>query len=184
MTDGDPLARLVSVEGESSIGLPEPLAQLYDDLAPELHRFVLGVVRESDLADDVMQAAMIKAIEHGHEVRPETSRGWLFQVAFREALVARRRIAAQDRGQRRLAGIRLDRDQTPEDLLIRGETIDAVRHALQRIPDEQRAVILARIYEDKTFAEIARETGLPLGTVLTRMRRGLDKMRNFLKPGG
>ena len=45
-------------------------------------------------------------------------------------------------------------------------------------------MVLARVYEDKTFAEIAAEAGLPLGTVLTRMRRGLEKLRKTMRPGG
>ena len=44
-------------------------------------------------------------------------------------------------------------------------------------------MVLARVYEEKTFAEIAGETGLPLGTVLTRMRRALEKMRRTMRPG-
>ena len=70
---------------------PDPVASLYAALAPELRRFVLGVVRDPELADDVMQATFVKAIEQGHEARAETARGWLFRVAFHEALAARRR---------------------------------------------------------------------------------------------
>jgi RNA polymerase sigma-70 factor (ECF subfamily) len=39
------------------------------------------------------------------------------------------------------------------------------------------------MYEDKTFAQIAEELGLPLGTVLTRMRLALEKLRRTLRPG-
>ena len=69
----------------------------------------------------------------------------------------------------------------PDDGLIRGETVDAVRRALGALPDAQRQVVLARVYDDKTFAQIARESGLPLGTVLTRMRLALDKLRDALR---
>lgn len=51
-------------------------------------------------------------------------------------------------------------------------------------PEEHRRVILARVYDDKAFAEIVRDSGLPLGTVLTRIRRALGKMRRTLRPGG
>ena len=44
-------------------------------------------------------------------------------------------------------------------------------------------MVRARVFEEKTFAEIAGESGLPLGTVLTRMRRALEKMRRTLRPG-
>ena len=42
---------------------------------------------------------------------------------------------------------------------------------------------MARVYEDKTFAHIAREQGLPLGTVLSRMRRALAKLKRGLESG-
>ena len=58
-----------------------------------------------------------------------------------------------------------------------------VRKALGGLPEEQRRVVLARVYDDKTFAEIAGEFGLPLGTVLTRMRRALEKLRRTMSPG-
>ena len=185
MTDREALARPLEVDGPSTAGGACPITSLFDGLAPELRRFVLGVVRDPDLADDVMQATFLKALEHGHEARAETARGWLFRVAFHEALASRRRASARDEGARRLARLRpRPEDPTPDAPLIRGETVALVREALAKLPEEQRKVVLARVYEDKTFAEIAGEAGLPLGTVLTRMRRGLEKMRKTLRPGG
>ncbi len=159
------------------------VASIYAGIADELRRFVLGVVRDPELADDVLQATFVKAVEHGHEVRVETARGWLFRVAFHEALAARRRQASRDRGHRRLAGLRPRLDAPPDAPLIRSETVEAVRKALGELPEEQRKVVLARIYDDKTFAEIAGEFHLPLGTVLTRMRRALEKLRRTMSPG-
>jgi RNA polymerase sigma-70 factor (ECF subfamily) len=184
MTDGEAVARPVSVEGETATEGHGPVARLYAELAPELRRFILGVLADPELTDDVLQATFIKAIESGHQARSETFRGWLFQVAFREALALRRRQAVRDRGHRRLADFGPTTDDAPDDGLLRNENIEAVRDALRKIPEEQRAVILARIHDDKTFAQIASEMGLPLGTVLTRMRRGLDRLRNSLRPRG
>ena len=59
----------------------------------------------------------------------------------------------------------------------------ALRKALGELPAEQGRVVWARMYEDKTFAQIAEEFGLPLGTVLTRMRLALEKLRRTLHPG-
>ena len=184
MTDGEALARPLPVEGVAAAEGAVPMASLYADLADELRRFIIGVVRDPGLADDVMQATFVKAVEHGHEARVETSRGWLFRVAFHEALASRRRQAARDKGHRRLADFRARRDAGPDEPLIRGEAVEAVREALRQLSEEQRRVVLARVYEEKTFAEIAGEFGLPLGTVLTRMRRALEKMRRTMRPGG
>src|SRR5947209_8498522 len=63
----------------------------YEEHGGELARFVLGVVRDADLAGDVMQATLSKALELGHTARSETLKGWLFRVAFHEAMAVRRR---------------------------------------------------------------------------------------------
>jgi RNA polymerase sigma factor (sigma-70 family) len=159
------------------------VAELYEKYGNELRRFVLGVVRDPERAGDVVQAAFVRAAELGHTARPETIKGWLFQVAFREALTVRRRVEARDRAVRRLAALGFRPGERPEETLIRNETIAAVRRALQELPAEQNRVVWARMYEDKTFAQIAEESGLPLGTVLTRMRLGLEKLRRNLKMG-
>jgi RNA polymerase sigma factor (sigma-70 family) len=161
------------------------VAALYSEYGTELRRFVLGVVRDAPLADDVVQATFARVIERGHTARPETFKGWLFQVAFREALTARRRRETRDQANRRLASLVPGRPagEGPEEALIREETVAAVRKALGALPDDQGRVVWARLYEDKTFAEIAEEFGLPLGTVLTRMRLALEKLKRSLRPG-
>ncbi len=152
----------------------------------ELRRFVLGVVRDPDLTSDVMQATFSKALELGHNVRPETMKGWLFRVAYHEALELRRRRIAGDSARRRLADLGLVRSQEerrPEQPLIVGETVASVRKARSdRFRDRTaRRVVEARVYQDKTFAEIARDQDLPLGTVLTRMRLALKRLRDALE---
>jgi len=156
------------------------VAELYTQYGNELRRFVLGVVRDPELAGDVVQAAFARAAEMGHTARPETIKGWLFQVAFREALTVRRRVEARDRAIRKLASLGFRPGERPEEALIRRETIAAVRRALEELPKEQSRVVWARMYEDKTFAQIAEESELPLGTVLTRMRLALEKLRRSL----
>jgi RNA polymerase sigma factor (sigma-70 family) len=168
--------------GQATID-PTLVAALYAEHGAELRRFVLGVVRDQELAGDVLQMTFARAIERGHTARAETFKGWLFQVAFREALTARRRRETRDQANRRLASLGFQAGERPEEGLIRAETVAAVRKALGELPAEQGRVVWARMYEDKTFAEIAEECGLPLGTVVTRMRLALEKLRRTLRTG-
>jgi RNA polymerase sigma-70 factor (ECF subfamily) len=158
------------------------LLTVYVEVETELRRFVLGVTRDPNATDDVMQATFVKAVEAGDGVRLESGKAWLFRVAFHEALELRRRSASRERGRLRLAELGRALPPGPDAAVIQVETAARVRQALARLPEEQRRVIVARVDEDKTFAEIAREANLPLGTVLTRMRRGLEKLRRIL-PG-
>lgn len=160
---------------------PALIAALYHQHGPELRRFVLGVVRNADLADDVMQATFIKAIERGE--RSRSLRPWLFRVALNEALAARRKEAIHQRSCGRIASSWSALGERPEDGLIRDETVGSIRECLAALPPEQFRVVRARIYEDKTFAEIAQEQGVPLGTVLTRMRLALARLRRALGTG-
>ena len=68
----------------------------------------------------------------------------------------------------------------PDSGLVQGETVEAVRKAIGELPENQQIVVRSRIYEDKTFAVIAEELGLPLGTVLTRMRLAMQKLERAL----
>jgi len=162
----------------------------FAELAGELRTFLLGVLRNDDSAGEALQATLVKAIERGDEARPETRRGWLFRVALNEALVLKRKAKIQEKSFRQLAqndarrhesaGGSVTRNESPLGFALRAEAIEQVRTALDGLPAEQRQVVRMRIYELKTFAVIASELKLPLGTVLTRMRLATEKLRDRL----
>lgn len=162
---------------------PERIADLFERHGDELRRFVLGVVRNPDLAADVVQTTFARAVERIDSTRGETVKGWLFRVAFHEAITTRRRRATSDQVHRRLFERGRPEVDSAETAAIRVETVMAVREALGRLPENQRQVVWARIHEAKTFREIAEESGLPLGTVLTRMRLALARLRDALGTG-
>ena len=71
--------------------------------------------------------------------------------------------------------------ESPYEVAIRHEEIQTTRNLLDSLPDAQRAVIDGKIFAGKTFAAIANESGIPLGTVLTRMRLALKKLRDLIE---
>lgn len=159
---------------------PAVVAALYAEHAKELRYFLLGVLHDAASADDALQAAFAKAVEQGHKAREETLKGWLFRVAFNEALLLRRRQAVRDKAYRQLGWMHHAAGESPDARLDRHETVERVRKALDELPAEQRQVVHMRIYEEKTFATIAGELHVPLGTVLTRMQLALRKLRRTL----
>ena len=156
------------------------VAALFLEYEGELKRFLWGVLRDNHLTNDVLQAAFVKMIEHGHTTREETRKAWLFRVAYHEALALRRREKVGKQAAERLAGERPSAAAAAEEPLIRLETLQAVRRALEGLPAEQRRVVAMRVYEEKTFAQIAEELNIPLGTALGRMRLALAKLRQAL----
>lgn len=161
---------------------PGVVAALFLEHAEELRRFLIGILRDHNTAADVLQLTFTKAIERGHTAREETLKGWLFRVAYNEAIVVKRRQAVQSRAVQALGTAGEKPSAAPESRLVRWEDVERVRRALDGLPPEQAQVVRMRMYDEKKFVEIAGELQLPLGTVLTRMQAALKKLKKALDP--
>ncbi len=159
---------------------PSIVAALYLTHGEELRRFLLGLVRDPALAADVLQTTFARLVERGHETRAETRKAWLFRVAYHEAMAVRRREAVGDKVVREVAWQSNGDVPTAEDRLVRFEAVQNVKEELANLRPEERQIVRMRIYEEKTFAVIAKELGIPLGTALARMRTALIKLRKRL----
>lgn len=153
----------------------------------DLKSFLLGVLKNRDLAEDVFQKTAIRAIESAQTARAATLRGWLFQIALNEARQLlrqkKRELQHRERHAEQVSSEYAERQanagaQWMLDLgLVGEETVKAIQRSLIQLPPEQQEVIRRRIYGGQTFAAIAEQMRLPLGTVLTWMRRGLLRLR-------
>jgi RNA polymerase sigma-70 factor (ECF subfamily) len=162
-------------------GASPDVAALYAQYAPGLRRLVVGVLRDRDAADDVVQATFAKATDAAANIAAEAMKSWLYRVAFHEALTWKRRSDVDRKATEKLAFRVRNPDAAGEEALVHRELVEKVRQAMQSLPANQSQVVQARIYQEKTFAQIAKDMGLPLGTVLTHMRRALEKLRRKLK---
>ena len=145
--------------------------------------FAMGLLRSRELAREVVQTTFGKAIEHAGTIPPEGRKAWLFKVARNEALAIRRRDGVTRRVYESVAteASRSAGGAEPGEELVRSEQVEVIRRALAALPENQRRVVEERFFGERTFAEIAAEAGLPLGTVLTRMRLALGKLEQALK---
>ena len=159
---------------------PKSLTEWYAEYADRLRAFVYGLLRNWALTEDIVQAVFEKALTCGGEVRPGSETAWLFQVAFTEAMNTRRREEINQRSFAKLC--RSDREiHPPFERLLEREVLEQMRQALENLPPEQKKVVTERIYEERTFQEIADRSRVPLGTVLTRMRLAIQKLRDALQ---
>ncbi len=156
---------------------------LYQSHAPAVRRFVLGVLKDHDLADEALQQTFVQLMEQGHTARTESMRGWIFKVAFHQAIALRRRLQAQDRVSRQFAleSIWQRQDPSAGDQVLDREDLDRAQAAVAGLPATQREILRLRFQESKTFAQIAEQIGVPLGTALTRMRLALTRLRRVLQ---
>jgi RNA polymerase sigma-70 factor (ECF subfamily) len=152
----------------------EPLCARYE--AP-LFQFLLGILRDHHEAEDALQETFVRALQRLDGVDPDHLRGWLFTVAYHQAMLARRRHKKPAAALEKVAGGVSDPEPGP---VLQAETReDAVRlrRLLEQLPEGQREVIRQRVYEGKRFREIAATLGCPLNTALARMHEGLKRLR-------
>jgi RNA polymerase sigma-70 factor (ECF subfamily) len=155
----------------------------------DLKTFLAGVLQDRHLAEDAFQKTVVRAIETDRTGRQETLRGWLFQVALNEARQIRREIRRENLQRQKLAdqtgasettglmGRSNDLKWMVDAVLVSDDLAMAIRRSLGKLPADQQEVVRRRIYEGQGFAEIAADMKLPLGTVLTWMRRALMRLK-------
>jgi RNA polymerase sigma-70 factor (ECF subfamily) len=160
---------------------PQWPAALFEEYRPRLERFVVGILHDREAAADVVQTVFAKAVEAADKLRPEGAKSWLYKAAFHEAISWKRRAGVERKAADRLLERERDKgSRTEADLPVRNETVERVREAVRELSIRQQEVLRARIYDEKTYAEIAADLQAPLGTVLTQMRRALEKLRQRL----
>ena len=178
------------VELELEPTKPESLASLDNASAErlfhahrdELSKFLLGVLRDRESVADALQATFAVLLEKGGSVEPSARRAWLFRVSFNQAMLTHRNSKAQQKALERVAWEATVPQPTPLDEALQAEKRERVGRALEKLSSDQRDLVKKRIYEGKTFAEIARETGVPLGTLLSRMQAALKKLNQIMQP--
>jgi RNA polymerase sigma-70 factor (ECF subfamily) len=159
------------------------LEALYDRYATLVYSLALRIVRNTSDAEDVTQEAFAQVWAHAK--RFDAARGavpaWLSVIARSRALDRLRRSAA-GAGASSPDGLDAIPDPTPSVELIAAsaEQVAAAREALAALPADQRAVLALAYYEGLTQAEIAARTSTPLGTVKTRIRTGLQRIRDAM----
>jgi RNA polymerase sigma-70 factor (ECF subfamily) len=169
--DGSLLARYRS-------GDERALEEIFARYEVPLFQFLVGILRDHHQAEDVLQETFVRALERLDGVDPNHLRGWLFTVAYHQAMLAKRRQKTRRHGAEKYNGeLAADRNGTPASLAELHDDARRLRELLERLPDGQREVIRQRVYEGKRFREIADTLGCPLNTALARMHEGLKRLR-------
>lgn len=158
------------------------IEEIYERWSPEVRRLAWALTRDVNVAEELIQATFARLVEAGHAVQAASMRAWLFRVAHNEAMQWRRRNGVHARALQRMISVREAWSaQEPWHGVASHEDVERVRRALAELPSEQRHVVEQRIHAEQTFAEIARQANVPLGTVLTRMRLALAKLSRRLR---
>ena len=154
------------------------------ECGPLAYRVARGVLRNSADAEDVAQEALLRAYGRFDRLRDRTKfRAWLVRIAFRLAIDRVR--AARRREIRETLWSRQAPSASTADAAAASEFQAHLDRAMEDLPDKHRLVVLLAAMEGYSMEEVAEITGLPLGTVKSRLfsaRKQLaEKLRCYVK---
>jgi RNA polymerase sigma-70 factor (ECF subfamily) len=163
-------------------GDPAGLESLYDRHATLVYSLALRILRDTGEAEDVTQDVFARV--WASAVRFDPSRGavaaWLTVMTRSRALdrLRRRRHPATPVAEGDTLADIPDPAPSVELVTATAEQVTAAREALAELPADQRTTLELAYYEGLTQVEIAERTATPLGTVKTRIRTGLQRIRD------
>jgi RNA polymerase sigma-70 factor (ECF subfamily) len=170
LADGELLARFRSGDDTAL----EAICVRYESA---LYHFLLGLLRDHHWAEDMLQETFVRALERLDDVDPQHLRGWLFTVAYHQAMLAKRRRKGRPQAPAPQPANLLDPDPGPIELAEQRDDARRLRELLEKLPALQQEVIRQRVYEGKRFRDIAAAMGCPLNTALARMHEGLKRLK-------
>lgn len=156
-------------------------AELYDRLAPAVYGIVRRVVRDPEMSEEVAQEVLLELWQKAPRFEPAEHdvTGWAVTIAHRRAVDrVRSEQARRDRSERvGRRDVERATDVVVEQAEVRFEA-EQVRRALGALTDLQRQAIELAYYGGHNYVEVAQLLDTPLGTVKTRIRDGLARLRD------
>ena len=155
-------------------------ARLFGHFAPRIKAFLMRSGADATLAEECAQEVMATLWQKAHLFDPTRASAatWIFTIA------RNRRIDAL-RKQKRPEPEDLTWGHEPEpdqaDVLALQQESDQLGAAIAALPEKQRELIEKAYFSDLSHSEIAEQTGLPLGTIKSRIRLALDRLRHAMK---
>lgn len=163
------------------------LGTLYDLHGRAVYTLALRIVGDPAEAEDVTQDVFLQVWRGAatYDKGRAAVAGWLLMMARSRAIdrirARQARPIGSESGEIAIAGL-ADGSAGQEAAVITGQAVERLKAALQELPNTMRAAIELAYYEGLTQSAIAERLGEPLGTVKTRMRTALQKLRLALGP--
>ncbi|GAP06351.1 RNA polymerase sigma factor, sigma-70 family [Anaerolinea thermolimosa] len=162
----------------------QALTLLVERYYPLLLAFGVRITNDKQIAEDLVQETFVRLLKYHGEV-PDAFRPWVFRIIhnlmrdhFRSAFIQREMQFDPDEERHKKWQVE---EETVENVVFREDLKTKAIFLLQNLPLPQREVIILRFYHDLSLEEIAGVTGVPLGTVKSRLYRGLQMARKVLE---
>jgi RNA polymerase sigma factor (sigma-70 family) len=175
---------------ECQKGRAEGFTWLLEEYGPRLYGYFLRCTGSGADAEDLLQELFVRLLEnisgYHHEGLFEN---WMFRIAAnlvrdrgRREQRGRKTVSLQavEEGKAELTNMLTSREGSVDGRMIHAEETDRLQKALAELSAVDREIILLRHYGEMSFKEIAEQFGMPLGTALAKVHRGLKTMNRIL----
>ena len=147
-----------------------------------LYVYVFELVHEEQASLDIVQETFISAVQHIGTLREDGNFGsWLFGIAHQKCIQRWRRAGREREAREELAADGPEFAFAPDELLIREEQKEEFMRLLDQLPLPQRSALLLRWIEEFSLEDIARITGVGVGTVKSRLHYAKRALRKLVK---
>ena len=161
---------------------------LLDRHKDKVYNYILLIVRNREMAEDIFQESFMRAImtiKQGRYMENGKFSAWICRIAHNQIIDAYRR----ERNEKTVSNEEYEDmdlfndaklcEENIEDKMVREQVLKDVNNLMLHLPDEQREVVYMRYYQDLSFKEIADITGVSINTALGRMRYAVMNMRRM-----
>ncbi len=157
----------------------ESFIALFNHFAPRIKSFLMKGGANEAVADELAQETMLNVWHkaEGYDRKKSAASTWIYTIARNKRIDALRKRKATHIDLDALPILEDENSPSPARETQMHEEAHTLFQALGTLPQEQAELIRKAFYDDKSHQEIADETGIPLGTVKSRIRLGLERMR-------
>ena len=156
--------------------------KLFEHFGPRVKSYLKRLGVNDSEADDLMQEVMLTVWRRAEQFDCRKARAstWIFTITRNKRIDAIRRERRPELDPNDPALVP-DRDEDPSEAVSANEWRAAIKRAIDEVPEEQAKLLRMSFFEDKTHDAIATELDLPLGTVKSRIRLAVAKLRRSLE---
>lgn len=165
------------------------ISRLIERHTRRVRDYIRMMVKDNDVADDILQETFIKAvrvIDEGRYTDNGKFLSWILRIAHNQVIdhfraqKQNRQVNESNAGYNVLGTLRFA-EKNVEDRMVADQIEADVRSLVEMLPDEQREVVMMRYFSGLSFKEIAEQTNVSINTALGRMRYALINLRKMIR---
>jgi RNA polymerase sigma-70 factor, ECF subfamily len=174
-------AELTQIIDGCKSGDAECFAQVVDLYGGRCFGYFYRLTGDRDLSDELLSELFLKLVEKIGSYKGGSFESWLFRIA---ANIFHDHLRSRKRRKKLVEGRRAELEVKPTESICSdrtGDKLDKLQTHLNRLDADTRELIVLRYYSEMSFKEIAEARSEPIGTALSKLHRGLKKLRELME---